>query len=224
MSLIIFIVVLSVLIVVHEYGHFITAKKLGVRVERFAVGFGPKLFSFPHDGTEFTICAIPLGGYVKMAGDERKECKGDPHEFYSLSVGHRGLIILMGPVVNFILAWACFLVVFMIGYPTLAAKVGKLVDDFPAKQAGILPDDEILQINEQEILSWEDMQHYITTSRSGPLHFQIKRKNRIIQKTIVPKIDTIENIFGQTETVRLIGIQPKKDIVFLKYGFVVAFG
>ena len=80
MSLLIFIFILSILILVHEWGHFITARKCGVRVEQFALGFGPKLWSHTHDGTEFCLCAIPLGGYVKMAGDERerhRESAGD---------------------------------------------------------------------------------------------------------------------------------------------------
>src|SRR5262245_46298796 len=89
-----FVVVISILIVVHEWGHFITAKKLGVKVERFSLGFGPKLFSWIQGGTEFLVCAVPLGGYVKMAGDERSECKGAPEEFYSKSPGHRALIVL----------------------------------------------------------------------------------------------------------------------------------
>ncbi|MBF0532308.1 MAG: site-2 protease family protein, partial [Candidatus Omnitrophica bacterium] len=77
--------VLSVLILVHEWGHFITARRLGVKVERFALGFGPKLFSWKRAETEFMLCLIPLGGYVKMAGDERSECRGLPGEFYSQS-------------------------------------------------------------------------------------------------------------------------------------------
>ena len=69
MSVVIFIIVLSILILVHEWGHFVTAKSVGVKVERFSLGFGPKLFSFVREGTEFMVCAVPLGGYVKMAGD-----------------------------------------------------------------------------------------------------------------------------------------------------------
>ena len=112
MSILIFIIVLSVLIIVHEFGHFATAKSLGVRVERFAVGFGPKLFSRKLNETEFAVCLIPLGGYVKMAGDERSECKGSPYEYYAHPVGHRALIVLLGPVVNYLLAYLCFCVVF----------------------------------------------------------------------------------------------------------------
>ncbi len=110
MSLIIFIFILSILILVHEWGHFITARKCGVKVEQFAFGFGPKLFGWVHDGTEFCLCAIPLGGFVKMAGDEREKCSGSSDEYFTKSAGQRALIILMGPVVNLILAYRMFLV------------------------------------------------------------------------------------------------------------------
>ena len=83
MSLIIFIFILSILILVHEWGHFITARKCGVKVEQFALGFGPKLFGWTHDGTEFCLCAIPLGGFVKMAGDERDKCLGGSDEYFA---------------------------------------------------------------------------------------------------------------------------------------------
>ena len=119
MSVLIFATVLSILVIVHEWGHFITAQSLGVKVEKFALGFGPKLFSTIKDGTEFMVCAIPLGGYVKMAGDERSGCKGQKEEYFSQPVGHRALIVLMGPVVNYILAYLCFCFVFLFGYPTL---------------------------------------------------------------------------------------------------------
>ena len=121
MSLIIFIFILSILILVHEWGHFITAKKCGVKIEQFALGFGPKLFGWVHDNTEFCLCAIPLGGFVKMAGDEREKCSGGSDEYFSKPAGQRSLIILMGPMVNLILAYACFWVVFMVGYVDMEA-------------------------------------------------------------------------------------------------------
>ena len=108
MAILVFIIILSILIVVHEWGHFITAKKCGVKVEQFPLGFGPKLYSRVHDGTEFCLCAIPLGGYVKMAGDERANVKGQEGEFLSQSVGLKSLIVVMGPVVNLVFAYFCF--------------------------------------------------------------------------------------------------------------------
>ncbi len=104
MALLIFIFILSILILVHEWGHYITAKKCGVKVEQFSLGFGPKIVGWVSNGTEFCLCAIPLGGYVKMAGDERGNSTGKAEEFCSKPVGHRALIVLMGPVVNLLLA------------------------------------------------------------------------------------------------------------------------
>ena len=155
---------LSVLIVVHEWGHFITAKKLGIDVERFSLGFGPKLYSKVHNGTEFLLCLIPLGGYVKMAGDEKSECKGDPGEFYSKSPGKRALVIINGPITNFILAYVCLVLVFMLGFPDLSNKVGKLLDGYPAQVAGMQIGDIVTSINDEKIQNWSDLQKAVSTS------------------------------------------------------------
>lgn len=217
MSFLVFLIVLSVLIIVHEFGHFVTAKSLGVRVERFAVGFGPKLFSRMYQGSEFALCLIPLGGYVKMAGDERPQCKGERGEFYAQSPGRRALIILMGPIVNFILAYLCFCVVFLIGYPTLPAKVGELLKNYPAQAAGLQVGDSIIRIDSQEIQSWEKMQHLISTSRKQQLEVVVLREGKECRFTINPRIENLENIFGQKEKIPIIGIRPAEEVVVLRY-------
>src|SRR5271156_4958642 len=99
MSLIVFILILSILILVHEWGHFITARKCGVKVEEFSIGFGPKLAAWKRGGTEYCLSLFPLGGFVKMAGDEREKCSGSSDEYFAKPAGQRALIILMGPVV-----------------------------------------------------------------------------------------------------------------------------
>lgn len=218
MDVLVFILVLSVLVVVHEWGHFITARLLGVRVEKFSVGFGPKLFSRKRGDTEYMVCAIPLGGYVKMAGDERAACKGDKDEFFSHPVGHRALIVLMGPMVNMVFAYICFYFIFLLGYPTLAAKIGKVLEDHPAAAAGLLPGDRVTRIDDKAIVNWEDLHKYVSTSGGQTLHFTIVRDGQEIAKEIAPKIRSVENIFGQKESVRLVGIQPAEEIVFFKYG------
>ena len=143
MDFIIFLAVLSVLIVVHELGHLLMALRLGIKVEKFSIGFGKKLFSRKIKGIDCMICAIPLGGYVKMAGDERTESKGDPAEFYSKPPGYRALVIFMGPVVNYVLAYFCFVAVFMLGYidvsqpaKEIAPIIGGLQKSSPAQIAG----------------------------------------------------------------------------------------
>ena len=138
-SVVVFLVVLSILIIVHEWGHFITAKRLGVDVQRFALGFGPTLYSKVYNGTTYMINAIPLGGYVKMAGDDRTECTGASGEFYSKPVGYRSLVVLNGPVINFFLAYFSFILVFMIGYPGQSTTITELVAGGPAVQQGGRP-------------------------------------------------------------------------------------
>ncbi len=219
MSLLIFLIVLSVLIVVHEAGHFIMARSLGVQVERFALGFGPTLFARRIKGTEFALCAIPLGGYVKMAGDERNSCKGEQGEFYSQSPGHRSLIVLMGPAVNYVLAYLCLCVVFMIGYPTVPAKIGTIMDGYPAKTAGLKVGDQILSIDSQSIQSWEDVQKFVAKSKAPALQFIVLRSGQQIEKTIVPTVEKLENIFGQKEDIRLVGIRPPEEVILLTFPF-----
>ncbi len=224
MSLVIFIVVISLLVIVHEWGHFIMAKRLGVKVERFSVGFGPKLYSFVHQETEFMICAIPLGGYVKMAGDERLSCRGRPEEYYSHSPGHRALIVMMGPVVNYLLAYLCLWVVFVIGYPTLSPKVGRVLEGYPAHTAGLQKGDTIIRIDRKNIQSWEDVQKSIAASDQAQLNFVFIRDGRKMEKTIAPKEEFSENILHQTIKARRVGIVPEEEIVVLKYNPIESLG
>jgi len=218
MGTFVFIIVLSILIIVHEYGHLVTAKALGVRVERFAIGFGPKLFSFRRKDTEYAICLIPLGGYVKMAGDERMECKGGKEEFFSKPIGHRALIVLAGPIVNYIFAFFCFCVVFMIGYPTLGATVGEVVKGYPAEQAGLQSGDKIISIDTTKVDSWEGVQGYISQAQKQQFTFSIERNNASKTVVVNSQQDNMENVFGQKIQARVVGIKPKEDIILLKYG------
>ncbi len=231
MDTIIFLAVLSVLILVHEWGHFITAKKLGVKVEQFALGMGKKLWSFVRNGTEFCLCALPLGGYVKMAGDERAQCKGAPDEYFSKSVGHRALIVVMGPVVNIVFAYLCFCAVFMLGYvdmdlssQKIAAQVGELNEGFPAQKAGLMTGDKILKIDDKEIAHWPAMQDYIGESKSKELIFTIERNGNLLTIPIVPKEHHQKDIFGKEHTTRIVGIKPLSiqsadEMVVVRYSF-----
>ena len=220
MSMLIFLTVLSILILVHEWGHFIMAKSVGVGVEKFSLGFGPKLFSFKHQETEFMVCAIPLGGFVKMTGDERSECKGRKEEYFSKPIGHRALIVLMGPVVNYVVAYLCLCLVFMFGYPALAPKVAEVIKGYPAETAGLKKGDTIVKIDAQNIQTWEDVQKYISRSKGVELQIVFLRDGQRMEKMVSPVEQLSENIFGQKENLRRIGIQPEDKIITLKYTFV----
>jgi regulator of sigma E protease len=236
MSLIIFIIILSILVLVHEWGHYITARKCGVKVDEFALGFGPKLWSKMHDGTEFKLCAIPLGGYVKMAGDERDKCTGSREEFFSQSVGHRALVVLMGPVVNLVLAYVCFWAVFTIGFPDMEAsakrvepRVGQIVSGSPADKAGLKTGDKVLTIDGKKVNHWPDLQDNVMASTAPVITVTLERDGKELTKTITPNQHTQKDIFGREHHARRIGVGPvqikdSQDVVIVRYNPIEALG
>lgn len=220
MSLVYFIAVLSVLVLAHEFGHFITAKRLKVHVQIFSLGFGPKLWSVKKDETEYRLSAIPLGGYVKMAGDEPTErLEGKPYEFLSRSAGDRFKIIFAGPALNYILAFAIFSVIFMFGSPTLTTEVGGFLKDYPAEKAGILVGDKILTVDGKSVKYWEDMTALIHKHSGGSIKISLDRKGAIVEKDIAPMVRKTKDIFGKETTLTLIGVSPSQKIESVKYGF-----
>ena len=219
---IVFIIVLSVLIVVHEWGHFITAKKCGVEVKEFALGFGPTLWSKMYNGTNYLVKLYPLGGYVKMAGDERATCKGTPKEFYSQSIWKRSWIVFNGPFVNFIFAYICFVFVFMLGYPDLSTKVESVVKGYPAVQAGMMPNDVIKKIDGVVMENWTDVQLGISESTQESLEILVDRDGEDRVLVLIPRIEKTKDIFGQMKLKRFAGIKPAREVISLKYNFSTA--
>ncbi|HOV88438.1 MAG TPA: RIP metalloprotease RseP, partial [Syntrophobacteraceae bacterium] len=153
------IVVLGVLIFVHELGHFLVAKWSGVTVLRFSFGFGPRLFGFRKGETDYCISAFPLGGYVKMLGEEPgEELPEDQLEksFSSQPVGKRIAIVLAGPLSNFLLAIVVFTLVYAVsGIPEILPEVGSVAAGSPAEQGGIQVGDRVISINDKKLETWE---------------------------------------------------------------------
>lgn len=222
-GIVVFAIFLGILISVHEWGHFITAKKCGVQVDEFAIGFGPTLFSKFYNGTTYFLKALPLGGYVKMAGDERDKCTGDPKEFFSQSVGKRALIVLNGPVVNFILAYVCLVLVFNLGFPEASTRVGELVEDYPAQEAGLLVDDQVREVNGASVETWSEMQEAIAQSQGSSINITVLRNEALLEFAIEPNIEEMKNIFGENVERRIVGIVPSEDIITVKSGFFESF-
>ena len=218
MGTFVFIIVISVLVIVHEWGHFITAKKLGVKVEKFSVGFGPKLFSRIRNGTEFLVSAIPLGGYVKMAGDDRADCKGSADEFYSHPPGHRALIVVMGPVINLVFAYICFYFILTTGFPMLSSKVGKVMEGYPAEAAGILAEDHIVRINDKDVKTWDDLQEGIHSSAGGEVVIDLMRSGKEQRIRIEPRNEMGQTLLGDEQETWIIGVQPKDEVMLMRYG------
>lgn len=224
-SILAFIFVFGILIFVHEFGHFLLAKKNGVRVEKFSFGFGPKLIGKKIGETEYLISAVPLGGYIKMAGDEPgKEQKGAPDEFLSKSCGQRAQIVAFGPILNYLLAFLLFSLIFIIGSPTVTTKVGEVLEDFPAGEAGIRADDTILAVDGEKVEYWQGMAGIIhQKTEVKQIILDIKRGNEVFKIGLSPKIQESEDIFGQKTKIALIGITPSEEMTELKYPLVKSF-
>jgi len=224
-STIVFILVISILIVVHEFGHFIAAKKRGVKVERFAVGFGPVLFTHKGKDTEYSICAIPLGGYVKMAGDSQEDRKGAPDEYFSQPPGGRFQIIFFGPLLNYVLGFLCFWFIFVAGYPKLTSTVGTVLEGYGAKDAGIMTGDSIIAIDGQAVHFWEDLQNIVQRKKSAvKVKLSVVRNGSPYTFLVSIKEKSTDDLLGKKHTVGLIGITPSDNTEIVRHGFFTSAG
>jgi len=223
-SLLAFIFVFGILIFVHEFGHFIIAKKNGVRVEKFSFGFGKKLYSKKIGQTEYLISAVPLGGYIKMAGDELQEEKaGKPWEFFSKSCGQRAQVVAAGPILNYLLAFFVFSFIFIVGSPTATTRVGEVMEDYPAYEYGVKENDLILAVDGEEVKYWQDMATIIHKKTEGEVILDIQRDDEVIKLALKPQVQEHEDIFGQKVKVGLIGIYPSGEIAKIQYGIKKSF-
>jgi len=187
------VVVLGIMIVVHEFGHFAAAKFFGVRVETFSVGFGKRLIGFKRGDTDYRISLLPLGGYVKMTGENPMETRsGDPAEFMSHPRWQRFVIAIAGPAMNILLAIALLTGVYMVHYehPIYSdqpAVIGYVDKDSVAAKSGILPGDRIVRVEDVQNPTWEDVDLKVLLSPNQPLNIALMRNGQVIDKTIVPQ-------------------------------------
>ena len=159
-----FLVGLAALIFVHELGHFLAARKCGVIVEKFSIGFGKKLFGTTSQGTEFIIAAIPLGGYVKMKGEELGEETNEEGSFSAAPPHHRLLIAFAGPLFNFLFALAIYVFVYMAGVETISPVIGTVRTNSPALEAGLQTGDKVISVNNKPIRFWSELQKKVYNS------------------------------------------------------------
>jgi regulator of sigma E protease len=192
--------VLGFMILIHEFGHYAVAKLLGVRVEQFAIGFGKRLVGFRKGETDYRINAIPLGGYVKMSGENPMDQRtDDPREFMNHSRWHRFLIAIAGPAMNILLAIFLLTVVYMVHYeyPVYLDKAAVLDGVKPgsaAAQAGLRAGDRIIKVDNIENPTWEQLEPRVWLSPNQPLTVEVQRGNQVFEKTIVPKAVTSSEV------------------------------
>ncbi|MBI1992268.1 MAG: RIP metalloprotease RseP [Candidatus Omnitrophica bacterium] len=218
------LVILGLLVIVHELGHFLVARWSGVRILRFSIGFGPRLFTWTRGHTEYAISAIPLGGYVKMAGEQDATRTQEPWEYLSRPIRARARIIFAGPLVNYLVALISLWVVFIVGYPELLPVVGKVLDNTPAQAAGLQSGDRILSVDAHPVPYWEDMTQLIYVAPNRALAFRVERSGTVFTATITPQSKAITDPFGRKKTIGLIGIAPSGAFQSVRLGPVAAIG
>ncbi|MEN3189886.1 MAG: RIP metalloprotease RseP [Atribacterota bacterium] len=203
LTIIAFIFVFSILVFFHEFGHFISAKISGVRVHKFAFGMGPKIFGFYKNETEYLVCLIPIGGFVKMAGEMGQENMETTEEkvpenqrFDKKPLGVRALIVALGPFMNIFTAIIIFsLIFFIIGIPVITNSISTVIENGPADQAGILPGDKIIAINSTKIDDPKEISEIINKNSDKILNITLDRNGKSNDISVMPEYDENYNKF-----------------------------
>ncbi len=232
-----FLFVLSIVVFVHEMGHFLAARRCGVAVETFSIGFGREIAGFnDRHGTRWRLAWIPLGGYVKFKGDEnaasmpasREELEQMTPEqrrgnFHDAPLGSRALIVSAGPIANFILAFLIFAVLFgTLGKPMIDPKIDGVTEGSPAQRSGFMAGDQILSIDGKGIGSFDEVQRIVMLGADKPLEFRVRRAGEEISLTVTPEARTVKDSAGGETLVCQLGISTKGVRQMTYYGTVDA--
>jgi len=198
-NLLVFIPILGLLVFVHELGHFLAAKWAGIRVERFSLGFPPRMFGKKIGDTDYCISWIPLGGYVKMAGmiDESMdtEIEGKPDEFMSKAVWKRAIVIGAGPFMNIVLAllfWTGLTYQDGVPEPTNLPVIDQVIPEMPAAGAGLQKNDRILAVNGEAVATWEQLTKLIHANPQKEILLEIDRQGERVQQRVTPRLDAAD--------------------------------
>ncbi|HMQ10096.1 MAG TPA: RIP metalloprotease RseP [Oligoflexia bacterium] len=214
-SVVLPIVLFGGLVFFHELGHFLVAKKCGVYVERFAIGFGPAIFKKQWGETEYALCAFPLGGYVKMHGEEMEAIQGDvkkelsaddPRSYMNQPVWNRIAIASMGPIFNLILPVFVYAIIFWVGTDTLKPVIGDVEPGQPAAVAGLKAGDEIVSINGEAVNTWNHFVNILRTQEAGDIDLTFKRNQRQQNITVKATRSEVENVYGEKTQASQIGV------------------
>jgi regulator of sigma E protease len=214
-----FAVALGVLVFVHELGHFAVAKRIGVRVLRFSIGFGPVILARKRGETEYALSAIPMGGYVKMLGEEEADdpaAIAEPERAFSTqSPGRRAAIVFAGPGMNFVFAFVVYALLFaLVGVelPSNKPIVGGVTPGMPAAQVGLRANDRILAIDDRPIITWEALSKSVVDSGGRPLRLTVEREGAELKLDITPALQDSRTMFGEPAgSVYRIGIEASHE-------------
>ncbi|MBN1635506.1 MAG: site-2 protease family protein, partial [Deltaproteobacteria bacterium] len=220
-----FIILLGILIFFHELGHFLLAKANRVGVLKFSLGFGPAILKKRIGETEYRLSIFPLGGYVKMLGedpDQEDTLPIDPQKsFTNKSLGAKASIVAAGPVSNLVLAIIIYTIIAWIGIPAFAPVVADVQEDSPAYHAGLLSGDTILSIEKNPIKTWDDISLIVQEVGAGKaVEMEIEREGTIFTVLVSPVITKAQNIFGEEIDRALIGITRTDTIITQHFGVI----
>ena len=222
-TVVVSLIALGVLIFIHEFGHFLVAKAVGVGVERFSLGFGPRLWTMRRGETEYCLSIVPLGGYVKMVGEEAHgedaihpateggpAMGGDPAKSFSLKpLWARALIVFAGPGMNVVLAAVIFSAIFLaVGIPVFSTTVGRILPDSPAATAGLEPGDQVLAVDGRAIRHWGELDDAVARSGGRPFTLTIARQGRRQDVPVTPRRTPSRTPFGEATEVWSLGTTP----------------
>ncbi len=212
------LLVLSFLIFFHELGHFLAARFFGVHVEVFSIGFGKKVFSKVVGKTEYRLAMIPLGGFVQMKGQDDSDptkTSSDKDSYNTKKPWQRIIILLAGPLANFLLAFFLYLAIANIGVTKLLPIIGNVGDNTPAQQIGLMKNDRVIEINGASVNTWDDLSKFIKKS-TGKLLITIQRDKKVKTFMTTPEIKELKTIFGEPIKKRILGISPIGKTFILK--------
>jgi regulator of sigma E protease len=230
LAIVAFLVVLTVLVFVHELGHYLVARRNGVRVEIFSIGFGPEIFGWwDRAGTRWKFSAVPLGGYVKMFGDADAASmpgQGLPMmtqeernvSFHHKRLGQRAAIVAAGPIANFVFAIVVFAGLFMtVGERFTPADVGAVKEDSAAEKAGIKPGDLIVSLDGHKIERFEDVQQIVRDAPNVTMEIVIRRDGRDIPLQVTPQLTELKDNFGNRHKLGILGITRSGGVEYIQH-------
>lgn len=231
----VFAIVIGLLVFVHEFGHYGVARLFGIRVETFAVGFGPEIIGWTDgNGTRWKLGAIPMGGYAKFAGDANGASQPDPSLadrmapedradlFHFRPLWQRALVVAAGPAINFLFAILIFTVFFMTyGHQITPPVIGQVMPGSPAQQAGLQPGDRMLAVGGASVERFEDVARVITINPGTPLEIEVERGAQMKTIAVTPKVVESEDRFGNEFRHGVLGVA-SGDLVVVRHGPVQA--
>lgn len=212
------LVALTLIVFIHEYGHFKIGRLCGMKIDTFSIGFGREIWGkTDRYGTRWKIGWLPVGGYVRFAGDLNAASQPDvniqpkPDEFHGKPIWQRALVVLAGPVANFILAFFLFAAFFLMSGQTLGTRIGEIIPGSAAEQGGLKPNDVVIKINGREVKAFDGIVEIVRESAGKSLIFDVDRSGEKLALTLVPVTEILDGGFYGKHPIGRIGAAPSRD-------------